>query len=212
MAWGCHRAEELRQQSPSTVWTYLNGSAGPGGYGSAATVYLCNRDLLVLCLPSPFPSSGGVEFWAPIIFLHWARGSLPHSKIVVLGDNLQVITLFDPSTTTPTPSATTDGTWSWAPKTEIKEQPEHIHIDTAWIKGHMPAFLATSTVTPTASGSRTSQNGTPAPPPPPLGTISQECLPIAHKVTPSLLHTLYPRHLHFNIDVTSSFDFYASSS
>ena len=41
---------------PSTFWICLDGSAGRGGYGSAATLYLPNGEILVLCLHSPFQS------------------------------------------------------------------------------------------------------------------------------------------------------------
>ena len=38
-AWGCHKAARLLNDSPrDTTWIYLDGSAGQGGLGSAATI------------------------------------------------------------------------------------------------------------------------------------------------------------------------------
>ena len=57
-AWNCNRAAQLLQEASSTTtWVYLDGSAGQGGFGSAATIYKRNGTILVLCLPPPYHSS-----------------------------------------------------------------------------------------------------------------------------------------------------------
>ena len=72
-AWECHTAHQLlRQESRQTIWVYADGSAGRGGYGSAATVYLPNGTTFVFCLPSPFQTSGGAELWAAMTAVRWA--------------------------------------------------------------------------------------------------------------------------------------------
>ena len=68
-AWNCNRASQLLQEASSeTTWVYLDGSAGQGGFGSAATIYKPNGTILVLCLPSPYHSSEESEYWAGIMF------------------------------------------------------------------------------------------------------------------------------------------------
>ena len=138
LAWGCDDADVLRQRATATtLWVYLDGSAGRGGYGSAATIYLPTSGTLTLCLPSPFQSFGGAEFWAAIMFLRWAHDSLPHSEIFVLGDNKHVVDLFSPlAPPPPSPSSTTDCTSSWALKSTLHDLPGHIRLRAAWIKGH----------------------------------------------------------------------------
>ena len=48
--------------------------------------------------------------------------------------------------------------------------------------------------------------------PPPLGTISDGRLPIAHKITPTVLRCLYPKYANLSIHEGSSFNFYAKGS
>ena len=213
-AWGCHAAARLlARASGATVWIYLDGSAGRGGYGSAATIYLPAGTTLVLCLPSPFQSSGGAEFWAAILMVRWVATALPHSTIHVLGDNTQVISMFDPSSPPPQhPSCTTDGTWSWALKSEISSLPSHISIQAAWIKGHA-GFQGNEISDAFSKWIAYVCEWSPSLlPPPPLGTISDGLLPIAHKITPSHLRRLYPTHANYNIHTATSFDYYAHSS
>ena len=39
-AWGCHKAARLLNDSPDdTTWVDVDGSAGQGGFGSAATIF-----------------------------------------------------------------------------------------------------------------------------------------------------------------------------
>ena len=65
-----HTAEALRRRAtPTAAWAYLDGSAGRGGYRSAATVFFPNGKVLSLCLPSPFQSSDGADFWAAIMLV-----------------------------------------------------------------------------------------------------------------------------------------------
>ena len=54
-AWNCNRASQLLQEASSeTTWVYLDGSAGQGGFDSAATIYKPNGTILILYLPSPY--------------------------------------------------------------------------------------------------------------------------------------------------------------
>ena len=109
LAWGCDNANTLRQRATAaSVCVYLDRSAGRGGYGSAATIYLPTGKTLTLCLPFPSQSSGAAEFWAAIMFLRWAHDSFPHSEMFVLNDNKHVVDLFTPlAPPPPSPSSTT---------------------------------------------------------------------------------------------------------
>ena len=213
-AWSCHAAARLlARASGATVWISLDGLAGRGGYESAATIYLPAGTTLVWCLPSPFQSSGGAEFWAAILMVRWVATALPHSTIHVLRDNTQVISMFNPSSPPPQhPSCTTDGTWSWALKNEISSLPSHISIHEAWIKGHA-GFQGNEISDAFSKWVAYACEWSPSLLPPlPLGTISDGLLPIAHKITLSPLRCLYPTHANYSIHTTTSFDCYAHSS
>ena len=91
-AWNCNRAAQLLQEAFSeTTWVYLDGSAGQGGFGSAATIYNPNGTVLVLCLPSPYHSSEGSEYWAGIMLLRWVSSLNQPMQCIILGDNERVI-------------------------------------------------------------------------------------------------------------------------
>ena len=91
-AWNCNRAAQLLQEASSeTTWVYLDGSAGQRGFGSAATIYKPNGTILVLCLPSPYHSSEGSEYWAGIMFLRWVSSLNQPMQCIILGENEQVI-------------------------------------------------------------------------------------------------------------------------
>ena len=88
----CNRAAQLLKEAPSeTTWVYLDGSAGQGGFGSAATIYNPNGTVLVLCLPSPYYTSEGSEYWAGIMLLRWVSSLNQPMQCIILGDNEQVI-------------------------------------------------------------------------------------------------------------------------
>ena len=44
----------LKRAPAGVIWVYVDGSAGRGGYGWAATVYFPSGTTLVFCLPCPF--------------------------------------------------------------------------------------------------------------------------------------------------------------
>ena len=212
-AWECHSAHQLlRQESPQTVWVYLDGSAGKAGYGSAATVYLPDGTTFVLCLPSPFQTSGGAEFWAALMAVCWARHTLPRFRIHILGDNQQVVALFSPdSLAPPHPSSTTDGTWAWALKNQLPSLPPHVKVSAAWIKGHA-GFQGNVVSDAFSKWIAYVCEWTPSLLPRPLGIISDGHLPIAHKVTPTHHRRLYPSHSNYNIHMGTSYDCYCQSS
>ena len=87
-AWNCNRAAQLLQEASSeTTWVYLDGSTGQGGFGSAATIYNPNGTVLVLCLPSPYHSSEGSEYWAGIMLLRWVSSLNQPMQCIIPGDN-----------------------------------------------------------------------------------------------------------------------------
>ena len=135
-AWGCHKAARLLSDSPpDTTWIYLDGSAGQGGFGSAATIFKPDGEVLVLCLLSPYHSSEGSEYLAVFMLLRWL--TLLHSPMqcVILGDNDQVIRATDAQPHTMA-SGSSHGTWIKAFCSLVAHLPSLFQAQFAWIESH----------------------------------------------------------------------------
>ena len=211
-AWNCNRASQLLQEASSeTTWVYLDGSAGQGGFGSAATIYKPNGTILVLCLPSPYHSSEGSEYWAGIMFLRWVSSLNQPMRCIILEDNEQVICTANVQSYVMA-SRSTHGTWVKAYSFLQAQMPTFVSTQFAWIKGHAGfqgnecSDLFSKWIAYSSSSSSELL------PPPPLGTVSFGSLPVCHQLTTSVSRALIPRHHHYNIHVPSSFFFYNHSS
>ena len=135
-AWHCNRAAELLQEASSeTTWVYLDGSAGQGGFGSAATIYNPNGTVLVLCLPSPYHFSEGSEYWAGIMLFRWVFSLNQPMECLILGDNKQVIRTANTQSYV-IASRSSHGTWVKAYSSLQAQMPRFVSTQFAWIKGH----------------------------------------------------------------------------
>ena len=74
---------------------YLDGSAGQGAFGSAATIFKPDGEVLVLCSRSPYHSSKGADYWAVFMLLLWPTSLHSPMQCVTLGDDDQVIRTTD---------------------------------------------------------------------------------------------------------------------
>ena len=210
--WGCHKAARLLSDSPpDTTWIYLDGSAGQGSFGSAATIFKPDGEVLVLCLPSPYHSSEGAEYWAAFMPLRWLTSLHSPMQCVILRDNDQVIRTTDAQPDTMA-SRSSHGTLIKAFCSLVAHLPSRIQTHFAWITGHagfkgnecsdlFPKWIAYS-----------SFSSPEFLPPSPIGIVSNGVLPVCHRLTRSISRSLIPRHCHHSIHVISSFHYYSHSS
>ena len=190
---------------------YLDSSTGQGGFGSAATIYKPNGTILALCVPSPYHSSEGSEYWAGIIFLRWVSSLNQPMQCIILGDNEQVIrTANIQSYVMASPSL--HGTWVKAYSSLQSQMPTFVLTQFAWIKGHA-GFQGNECSDLFSKWIAYNSSSSPEfVPPPPLGTVSIGSLPVCHRLTTSVSRAVIPCHHHYNIHVPSSFFFYNHSS
>ena len=129
-AWNCNRASQLLQEASSeTTRVY----PGQGGFGSAATIYKPNGTILVLCLPSPYHSSEGSEYWAGIMFLRSVSSLNQPMQCIILGDNEQVIRTANVQSYVMA-SRSSHGTWVKAYSSLQAQRPTFVSTQFAWIK------------------------------------------------------------------------------
>ena len=134
--WGCHKAARLLNDSPDdTTWIYLDGSAGQGGFGSTATIFEPDGEVLVLCLPCPYHSSEGAEYWAVFMLLRWLTSLHSPLQWVIFGDNDQVIRATDAQPHTMA-SRSSYGTWIKTFCSLVAQLPSRIQAQFVWVKGH----------------------------------------------------------------------------
>ena len=190
---------------------YLDGSAGHWRFGSAATIYKPNGTILVLCLPSPYHSSEGSEYWAGIMFLRNVSSLNQTMHCIILRDNEQVIRTANVYSYVMA-SRSSHGIWVKAYSSLQAQMPRFVSTQFAWIKGHA-GFQGNECSDLFSKWIANSSSSSPELlPPPPLGTVSFGSLPVCHRLTTSLSRALIPRHHHYNIHVPSSFFFYNHSS
>ena len=207
-AWNCNRASQLLQEASSeTTWVYLDGSAGQGGFGSAATIYKLNGTILVLCLRSPYHSFERCEYWAGIMFIRWVSSLNQPMQVqpmqVICTANVQSYVMV---------SRSSHGTWVKAYCSLQAQMPKFAATQFAWIKGHA-GFQGNECSDLFSKWIAYSSSSSPEfLPPPPLGTVSFGSLPVCHRLTTSASRALIPHHNHYNIHVPSSFSFYNHSS
>ena len=135
-AWGCRKAARLLSNSPpNTTWIYLDGFAGQGGFGSAATIFKPDGEVLVPCLPSPYNSYEGAEYWAVFMLLRWLTSLHSPMQCVFLGDNDQVFRTTDAQPHSMA-SRSSHGTWIKAFCSLVAHLPSRIQTQFAWIKRH----------------------------------------------------------------------------
>ena len=138
MGWGCIQAANLIAELPfdDTAWIYTDGSSGDGSHGSAFAIFW-QQQCYVLCRSSPSPTSGGSEQWAMAMALAHFLNILPHTPVVILGDNLDTVEAVNRALSNPPPARTstyTQGTRDTAYTSLLAPLPHLIHV--AWIKGH----------------------------------------------------------------------------
>ena len=135
-AWNCNRASQLQQEASSeTTWVYLDGSAGQGSFGSAATICNPTGTILVLFLPFPYHSSEGSEYWAGMMFLRWESSLNQPMQCIILGDNEQVIRTANVQPYVMASRSSHD-TWVKAYSSLQAQIPTFVSPQFAWIKGH----------------------------------------------------------------------------
>ena len=220
LSWNCTGALELLRDplGSSAAWTYLDGSASFPHFGSAFAVFegLNAHSCNVTASVSPLQSSGGSEFWALHLKLHHLQTHPnPNPLQFVLCDNANVVDCYrlakhpDFNLFHKHPS----GHWIKSFRSAIVQlSAEGVRVEVRWIKAHTgfkgneiaDAFAkwASFAILPTSL----------ILPPPQKGSITWQGMPVLGKLTQKSYSHLLPKHMHTDIKLPESYDWFQSTS
>ena len=220
LSWNCTGALELLQDplSSSAAWTYLDGSASFPHFGSAFAVFegLNAHSCNVIASVSPLQSSGGSEFWALHLKLHHLQTHPnPNPLQFVLCDNANVVDCYrlakhpDFNLFHKHPS----GHWIKSFRSAIVQlSAQGVRVEVRWIKAHTAfkgneiadafAKWASFAILPTSL----------ILPPPQKGSITWQGMPVLGKRTQKSYSHLLPKHMHTDIKLPESYDWFQSTS
>ena len=214
MGWGCIQAANLVAELPfdDTAWIYTDGSSGEGGHGSAFAIFW-QQQCYVLCRSSPSPTSGGSEQWAMAIALAHLPNILPHTPVVILGDNLDTVEAVNRALSSPPParpSTYTQGTRDTAYTSLLAPLPHLIHV--AWVKGHAH-FMGNELADYFSKWAPQALMWHPSLlPSPPAGVVTSGGLAIISKIPKHHTRSLFPTHPHTRLHFSTSASFLRQSS